>query len=117
MTIKLNTAQHYTMMEALRRYLKFNDRKESITECWTGLNYYSYVKDVIDAGYMEWVGNNPHERCAGWLRLTINGSKIVNKWIELGYTTLKFFRYNGNDWEYPLNSEGNMPPRIIEIDD
>ena len=96
MKIKLTQSQHYTMMESLRRYLKFNDQKKSITEAWTGLSFASHVKETIDAGYMDWVSGKPYSRCAGWLHLTEKGSKIISTWVNQGYTNLKFFRYNGS---------------------
>ena len=117
MKIKLNKSQYYILMEALRRYIKFNDKNQSITECWTGLGHESYARKVIDAGLMNWSGNHPPSyRCSGWLCLTEKGAKIVSKWIDQGYVNIKFFAVDDIEWEYPINSNGDMPPFAVEID-
>ena len=111
MKIKLNKSEYWILLEALRRYLKFNDQNKSITECWTGLEYSPRAKIVIEKGYMNWVYKKPY-RSPGWLKLTEKGSKIILKWIEEGYTDLEFFKKY--DWEFP-SKNGFLPDQIIEI--
>lgn len=111
MKIKLNHSEYWILLEALRRYLKFNDQNKSITECWTGLEYSSRVKTIIEKGYMNWVYKKPY-RSLGWLKLTEKGSKIILKWIEEGYTDLEFLKEY--DWEYPTKNN-SLPGNVVEI--
>ena len=113
MKIKLNHSEYWILLEALRRYLKFNDQNKSITECWTGLEYYSKAKSVIEKGYMNWTCGKPYWGCLGFLNLTEKGSKIIEKWIKEGYTELEFLKEY--DWEYPTKN-GNLPNQLVEID-
>lgn len=113
MKIQLNRSEYWILLEALRRYLKFNDLNKSITECWTGLGYQSQVKSVVEKGYMNWISGQPYKRCLGWLQLTEKGSKIILKWIEEGYTELKFIK--DLDSEYPTKN-GILPGQLVEID-
>lgn len=109
----MTQAQHLLMMEALRRFLKFNNQKLPLITAWTGLGYASHYKPVIDAGWMTWIsGRIPSRRCMGWLRLTEEGAKIVQQWIDAGYTHLKFIE---RDWEYPFNKDGKLPPKHVEL--
>lgn len=112
MKIKLNNSEYWMLLEALRRYLKFNDENRSTTECWTGLTTLTGAKSVLKKGYMEWVYKKPY-RSSGWLRLTKKGSKIIEKWIAEGYTDLQFLKEY--DWEFPTKNN-ILPGRIIEID-
>ena len=111
MKIKLNKSEYWILLEALRRYLKFNDQNKSTTECWTGLETLTTAKKVIEKGYMEWVYKKPY-RSLGWLKLTEKGSKIIEQWINDGYTELEFIE--GFDWEYPTKNK-NLPGQLVEI--
>lgn len=113
MKIKLNKSEYWILLEALRRYLKFNQYNQSITECWTGLETSFTEKSTVEKGYMNFIHGNPYKRCLGWLKLTQKGSKIIEKWIEEGYTELEFVE--GLDWEYPTKN-GNLPGQLVEID-
>ena len=112
MKIKLNKSEYWILLEALRRYLKFNDQNKSTTECWTGLETLTTAKSVIEKEYMEWVYRKPYRNLA-WLKLTEKGSKIILKWIEEGYTNLEFLKEY--DWEFP-SKNGNLPGKLVEID-
>jgi len=111
MKIKLNHSEYWILLEALRRYLKFNDQNKSITECWTGLETLTSAKSIIRKEYMDWVYRKPY-RSLGWLHLTEKGSKIILKWIEEGYTDLQFLKEY--DWEYPTKNN-ILPGNIVEI--
>ena len=112
MKIKLNKSEYWILLEALRRYLKFNNQNKLITEHWTGLETLTTAKSVIEKGYMNWVYKKPY-RSLGWLKLTEKGSKIILKWIEEGYTDLEYLKeYN---WDFP-SKNGTLPDRIVEID-
>jgi len=112
MKIKLNKSEYWILLEALRRYLKFNQYNQSITECWTGLSGFSNAKSVIKNGYMTWVHGKPLKRCIGWLKLTENGSKIIEQWINDEYIELEFIK--DLNWEYPTKN-GNLPGQLVEI--
>jgi hypothetical protein len=113
MKIKLNKGLYYMLMEALRRYKKFNYGNESMTTAWTGLAYPSHAKSTVESGYMRFLNHRQISRCRDWLILTEKGAKIVSKWMEDGYTKLKFIP---DDWEYPVNDKDEFPPKVLEID-
>ena len=100
--IKLNKGQHRVLCEALRRYMRFHHTKP-LTRPWTGLDYATYAKPVIECKppMMKFDGIYG-KRCLGWLKLTDYGAKIVQAWLDLGYT------YDDIEGE-------NLPPRIVTI--
>ena len=85
--MKLGKRQHWLLCEALRRHTRFNlhDLKKSLGEAWTGLGPYSQYKPVLDAGLMTYA-TEPHPGYMTWWRLTEQGEKIVQEWLNLGYT-------------------------------
>ena len=119
----MTQAQWFKMMEALRRYIRFSMRGdgEDLRTRWTGLGYASEYAPVVNAGWMEWVsGSPPAKRCMQWLRLTEEGAKIIQNWIDAGYTELSTDKNHVSNsrnhvWEYPCNSTGHQPPRRTEI--
>ena len=79
---KLTRRQESLLREALRRYIHFYSGWE-LTEAWTGLGNRSTYGPVLKAGLMEWCATGgPKPRCAGWLRLTEAGAKVVQAWLD-----------------------------------
>jgi len=84
----LKCQQHTLLCEALRRYTRFGigDGK-SLTEAWTGLGFTSYYKIALETGLMTYIdGDKPYPRILHWFRLTDKGAKIVQNWLDLGFT-------------------------------
>jgi hypothetical protein len=82
--IMLGVRQLDLLLEALRRFSKFNDLNQSITEAWTGLGSYSTYKPCADAGLME-ISTSPNPGYSTWWRLTEKGAMIVNAMRNMGY--------------------------------
>lgn len=86
-TYKLTTRQHRLLCEALRRQTRFNmrDRKYPLAFAWLGLGTYTTYKPAIDAGLMTYV-HKPNPGHAQWWKLTEAGERIVQKWLDSGFT-------------------------------
>jgi hypothetical protein len=107
--IILTSNQYSLLLEALRRFIRFADNK-TLKSAWTGLGYKTVYKPVLDARMMVWVDYVvPRSRTMGWLTLTDLGAKIVQKWIDDGYTQLYF----DGHWETPVNENNLKPPKSV----
>lgn len=76
---------HWALKEALRRYTRFH-RGEDLLTAWTGLGTKTTYKEALEKGFMAWVHGEPYPRTANWLRLTSKGARIVQRWLDQGYT-------------------------------
>mgnify|MGYP001570460100 FL=1 len=84
---RLSVRQHGLLCEALRRQTRFNlhDLKKPLTEAWTGLGLATDYKPAVDAGLMTCATKlNPGYMT--WWKLTEPGAKIVQAWIDEGYS-------------------------------
>ncbi len=84
--IKLTKNQHYLLVEALRRSLRFHPG-ESLTVAWTGLGSATQYKSVSRC-FMK-IATSPNPGYSTWWKLTELGAKIVQSWIDLDYTYVK----------------------------
>ncbi len=108
MSKKLTPKQYILLTEALRRYVRFGKPEDkTLANAWTGLGTVTEYKPVLKSGMMQWVNGVPSPRCMGWLKLAPLGEKIVQKWLDDGYTNFKDLR--GNGWEQIVNSDGKQP--------
>lgn len=80
----LGRRQTYILREAARRFMRFNDVDESITDMWTGLGSASAYKPVSPK-YMV-VATDPNPGYTTWWKLTSAGAEIVQNWIDDGLT-------------------------------
>jgi len=82
---KLTKEVKRNLIEATRRYLRFNIGRDSLTEGLTGLALWSDCSETISKGYMKLVSTPT--RCGyNWLRLTDEGARLVQKWLDAGIT-------------------------------
>ena len=81
--MKLKNRQFNCLAEALRRCAMHPS--EPIVKVWTGLGSYTTYKSTIDAGFMEYI-HSPNPSYIQWFRLTEKGAKIVQNWIDKGYS-------------------------------
>ena len=96
--------RHWLLCEALRRHTRFNlhgtDLRKPLTEAWTGLGSYSEYRTVLDAGLMTYA-TRPNPGYITWWKLTESGAKIVQYWLDQGFT-------------YEDIEADNGPPRAVE---
>lgn len=87
----LTPKQSILLREALRRYTQFHASKKLKDVC-TGLGTATEYKPVFDAGYMTYA-NGPNPGYLTWWKLTDKGLKIVQKWVDEGYSHEKLPYY------------------------
>ena len=82
--LRLGKNQLSLLLEALRRYTRFNNQNKSITEAWTGLGSASCYAPAVNGGYMQ-VATSPNPGYITWWKLTEKGAMIVNAMLKEGY--------------------------------
>ncbi len=85
--MKLTKRKHWLLCEALRRYCRFHlqDLRRPLIDAWTGLGSYTQYKPALDSGLMIYA-TSPNPGYTTWWRLTEKGAKIVQGWLDTGFT-------------------------------
>ena len=101
--MKLPKHRYRLLCEALRRHTQINLQRgnKPLTEAWLGLGAFSTYKPALKAGFMTYVFG-PHPGFITWWKLTGEGAKIVQSWLDQGFTH--------EDME-----ANNWPPHEVEV--
>jgi len=79
----LTKRQRLLLLEAARRYLKFEKRDgKSLADAWAGLGLWSSYKPAYEGGFMVPIGGRITKRITMWWLLTPTGAAVVKMLIS-----------------------------------
>lgn len=109
--IKLRKQEHWVLIEALRRRLRFagdGPGPSPITKQWTGLGSPTQYKQAVEGGYMQATPTPNFARHIGWWRLTDKGARIIAYWIGQGWTLARL-----EDIHDPYDPDREIPGEVL----